>query len=59
MILWTIQPEEVYTSIIMNGIYRCDINRSIMDSCRKQHDRLILQMKNRIGLLPDGVSYPV
>lgn len=59
MILWTIQPEEVYTNIIEKGLYRCDIDRSIMGSWRKQYDWLVLQMKKRIGLPPEGVSYPV
>ena len=32
MILWTIQPEEVFNEIQNNGVYRCDIKKSGMEA---------------------------
>ncbi|MBQ6112490.1 MAG: DUF3841 domain-containing protein [Synergistaceae bacterium] len=60
MILWTIQPEDVFSEIQNNGVYRCDINKSGMkDFADLQYDWLVSQMKKRIGPPPEGVSYPV
>lgn len=30
MKLWTIQPEKVFNELQSTGLYRCDINKSIM-----------------------------
>ena len=60
MILWTIQPEEVFNEIQNNGVYRCDINKSGMkDFADLQYDWMVSQMKKRIGPPPEGVTYPV
>ncbi len=59
MILWTIQPEEVYKNIIETGIYRCDFARSGMKDWKLQYDWLVNQMINRIGEKPAGTDYPV
>ena len=60
MLLWTIQPEEVFDEIQNNGVYRCDINKSGMkDFADLQYDWMVSQMKKRIGPPPEGVTYPV
>lgn len=59
MILWTIQPEEVYALIQRTGVYHCDYAKSGMDDWQEQYDWLVREMKERIGELPEGVSYPV
>ena len=60
MILWTIQPEEVFDLIQRTGVYHCDINKSgDYDFLSCQYDWLVSQMKKRIGYPPEGVSYPV
>ena len=61
MILWTIQPEEVFNEIQNNGVYRCDIHKSGMEDYFSdlQYAWLVLQMKKRIGPPPEGVTYPV
>ena len=59
MILWTIQPIEVYELIQKTGIYRCTIEKSIFNDCKEQYDWLVQEMKERIGEPPNGVSYPV
>ena len=59
MILWTIQPIEVYELIQKTGIYHCTIEKSIFNDCKEQYDWLVQEMKERIGEPPNGVSYPV
>lgn len=59
MILWTIQPEEVYRLLMDTGVYHCDFNKSKMQDWKMQYDWLAEQMSNRIGLPPANVSYPV
>ena len=59
MILWTIQPEEVYKLIQKTGVYHCDFTKSIFSHCQEQYDWLVAEMKARIGEPPEGVSYPV
>ena len=59
MILWTIQPEEVYELIQRTGVYHCDYGKSGMDDWQEQYDWLVREMKERIGELLGGVSYPV
>lgn len=59
MILWTCQEEAVYNELLKTGVYRCDLNLSLMKDCRKQYDWLVQQMKQRIGPPPEQVTYPV
>ena len=60
MILWTIQPEEVFDLIQREGVYRCDIHKSGMeDFADVQYSWLVSQMNKRIGPPPEGVSFPV
>lgn len=59
MILWTIQDEEVYENILKTGVYRCDLDRSIMKEWKPKYDWLVSQMMKRIGEKPAGVEYPV
>ena len=60
MILWSIQPEEVFNLIQRGGVYRCDIHKSGMkDFADVQYSWLVSQMKKRIGPPPEGVSFPV
>jgi hypothetical protein len=59
MILWTIQPIEVYELIQKTGIYRCTIEKSIFNDCKEQYDWLVqevnLPMTQVTGLcLPCG-----
>ena len=59
MILWTIQPEEVYQSILYTGVYHCDFDKIDMKAWKPQYDWMAVQMKKRIGKAPNGVEYPV
>lgn len=59
MILWTIQPEDVYQEIQDTGVYHCDISRGAMPELLPEYDWLVEQMKKRIGMPPEGVTYPV
>ena len=59
MILWTIQPLEVYELIQQTGVYHCDFSRSVLSDFGEQYDWLVNAMKDRIGDPPEGVSYPV
>ena len=60
MILWTIQPDDVFRLIYTRGYYRCDSREVwMLDFARPQYDWLVFQMKKRIGSPPEGVKYPV
>lgn len=59
MILWTIQPLEVYELIQQTGVYHCDFSRSVLSDFGEQYDWLVNAMKDRIGDPSEGVSYPV
>ena len=59
MILWTIQPIEIYEKLIETGEYKCDLEKSGMKDFRSVYDWLIEQMVSRIGEPPEGVKYPV
>ena len=59
MILWTIQPEELYHSILETGQYACDPNQIDMTEFTEMYDWLVLQMRERIGEPPNGVISPV
>ena len=38
MILWTMQPEEVYQQIMQNGVYICDPARMNMPEFTEMYD---------------------
>ena len=61
MILWTMQPLNVYEMIQRTGVYRCDPARSSMIRMEftEQYDWLAEKMSERIGPPPKGVKYPV
>lgn len=59
MLLWTIQPVEVYQLIQDSGVYRCDPELISMPEYKTQYDWLADQMKQRISPPPEGVKYPV
>lgn len=58
MILWTIQPIEVWKEIQNTGIYRCDPALTTLDM-DDEYKWLIAKMVDRIGPPPEGVQYPV
>ena len=61
MILWTMQPIEIWNIIQDTGVYRCDPEKSSMQDIQfaEKYEWLIEQMKKRIGPPPDGMTYPV
>ena len=60
MVLWAIQPREVYTCIQGTGRYRCSPEKSPnLPDFRDAYGWLMGKMQARIGALPDGISYPV
>ena len=60
MILWTIQPDEVFDEINRLGVYHCDpVKADVQGMFPEQYDWLAGQMRKRIGPPPEGVSYPV
>lgn len=63
MILWTIQPAELYDQIIREGYYHFDESWISDDAwiycCQDAYDWLVEEMKKRIGDPPVGVKYPV
>ena len=61
MILWTMQPIEVWNIIQDTGVFHCDPAKSTMLKLElvEKYEWLIRQMKKRIGLPPTGVTYPV
>lgn len=61
MILWTIQPIEIWKIIQKAGVYRCNPKQSSMPEPEfvEKYEWLIRQMKKRIGPPPEGVVYPV
>lgn len=59
MVLWTIQPESVYRSILETGIYRCDENQITLPELKPEYDWLVSQMIMQISPPPSGVRYPV
>lgn len=61
MVLWTIQPIEVWELIQNTGVYRCDPAKSSMPEpvFVEKYLWLIGEMQKRIEPRPDGVSYPV
>lgn len=61
MILWTMQPRHIWHMIQETGVYRCEPKKmSCYDTIfSTKYDWLVMQMKERIGMPPEGVKYPV
>lgn len=62
MILWSLQPLDVYQSIIETGFYHCkpELSKCIQElNFTAAYDWLVDQMKKRIGPPPPNVKYPV
>ena len=64
MRLWTLHSEDVYTSLMEKGIYRCDPALSeCIEMAPKNftnaYDWMNRQMERKVGPAPDGVIYPV
>ena len=60
MVLWTIQPREVYTCIQNTGRYICVPGKTPnIPDFRYAYGWLNKKMKARVGVPPDGISYPV
>lgn len=60
MILWTIQPLEVYQEICDTGVYRCDpVKADLLEYWTLQYDWLAGKMAEKIGPPPKGVRFPV
>lgn len=58
MILWTVQPVEVYEKILETGRYVCD-GRKTDKFFRERYRWLCEEMKNKIGKPPKNVTFPV
>lgn len=61
MILWTMQPLEIWDIINEKGYYRCDDSKSNMlePEIGEKYKWLVRQMRKRIGPPPAGVTFPV
>ena len=61
MILWTMQPIEIYNLIQETGVYRCDpeLCSILLPYFKKSYDWLSDRMTEKIGPPPEGVKYPV
>ena len=61
MILWTMQPTEIWHMIQETGTYRCDPNKTVMQKYvfDSKYIWLVREMEKRIGPPPAGVKYPV
>ena len=63
MLLWTIQPEEVWRILRQDGVYRCRPDKATHLNDGWDYDApynwMVAQMENRIGKRPEGVTYPI
>lgn len=62
MILWTIQPIEVYNIIQEKGYYICDESKSellVYDSFKNAYNWYIEKMIQKVGLPLENIKYPV
>ena len=59
MILWTIQPPEIYDIIKETGVFHCDPALISMPEFAGAYDWLATEMIKRVGPPPEGVTYPV
>ena len=58
MIVWSIQPINVYEQILKTGYYHCD-GRKVDKFFRESYQWLCKEMIEKIGAPPKGVKYPV
>lgn len=62
MVLWTIQPYNVYEEIQKKNSYRCDPKLSVLleiDEFRNAYKWIAKQMKKAVGMPPENIKYPV
>lgn len=59
MILWTIQHKEAYDKLLKNGAIRGTPMYIVDESFKEAYEWMVVQMRNRIGNPPEGVTYPV
>ena len=61
MILWSMQPIQVWHLIQEKGVYRCDPKKTGEQGLlfEGKYDWLVREMEKRIGPPPEGVKYPV
>lgn len=61
MILWTMQPIEVWNIVQETGVFRCDPALCSMPEpvFAEKYEWLIRHMEERIGPRPEGVTYPI
>ena len=62
MLLWTIQPLEVYELLVKQGVFRCDKSKALGledDVFKEAYDWLVYQMNQKIGVPPFGVEHPI
>ncbi len=59
MILWTIQDEASYKTLLKKGVYRCDLRSEGLPDFKPAYDWMVAQMIRRIGAKPRGVVYPI
>lgn len=64
MVLWTIQPVEVWNELKKKGYFICDPQKSNYISgeewnFKTAYDWLVEQMESRVGGKPEDVNYPI
>lgn len=63
MLLWTIQPKEVWRILLRDGVYRCNPDKAVHHNegidFSTSYDWMVAQMEKRIGKRPEGVIYPI
>ncbi len=58
--LWTIQHINAYESLMKNGVLRANENYLFcQDDLRYAYDWMAKELRERIGVPPDGIRYPV
>lgn len=58
MVLWTIQPIEVYNYLLEKGTYTCD-GRKVDPFFRERYKWLCKEMRKKIGKPPKNVNFPI
>jgi len=62
MKIWTLQPEQVYESLLLHNVIHCDPAKSEFleeKNFELSYKWMAEQMKKRIGNPPKGVEYPI
>lgn len=62
MIVWTIQPYEVYQQLMKNGVFYCDPAKSEnleYDNFQLAYKWMIQKMIKKVGLPPEGIRTPI